>query len=287
MLTVSAIVPTCNRPLLLQRALQSIAAQTSTPFETIVIDDTAPDHWEITRKQLATWGFGHAQVVANSHVKGPSGARNTGAEIAHGELLAFLDDDDEWLPSYLNEMLRRFGRDDLDIVCADLLCRFEDEVDRHGKSAPDRLRPQIFLTRNPGFIGSNIVVRRSLYKDIGGFDESLLTAEDMDFGLRLSVRNDVKYARLPKRLVRFHDHKGPRLCTPAGTAMSAGIRRFYELHSHRMTAARREEFGAHVRRFWGIDEHGNRIDSQRSAYADSLLISVKAWLGQHRHALKK
>jgi glycosyltransferase involved in cell wall biosynthesis len=282
MLSVTAIVPTCERPLLLERALRSIAAQEFAAAEVIVVDDAAGDRDDATRRAVKQSGLGNVRVVANSRGKGASGARNTGAELAAGELLAFLDDDDEWLPSYLSEGLGRFELSDLDIVCADLLCQFEDGVDRPAKTAPNKLLPELFLTRNPGLGGSNVIIRRCLYREIGGFDESLLTSEDMDLGLRLSLRGEVKYERLPKRLVRFHQHKGGKLCTPAGDAMRAGIRRFYELHAHRMTEAQREEFRSNARRFWGIDEHGQILDLPPTAFFESLHPVLKAWLDQQR-----
>ena len=285
MLDVTAVVPTCHRPLLLRRALQSICAQELAPPEIIVIDDAG--HEDGTRRDVQGWGFGQVRVVGNLHAKGVSGARNTGAAVASGELLAFLDDDDEWLPSYLLEAVRRFELGNLDIVCADLLCQFDDGVDRPAKPAPDSLLPALFLTRNPGLGGSNMMIRKSTYIAIGGFDETIAAAEDMDFGLRLSLRGNVRYERLPKRLVRFHQHKGPKLCTPAGDAMSQGIRRFYELHAHRMTEKQREEFRKNVRRFWGIDERGNNLNCTPKAYADSLLPALKAWLHRQRDVVNK
>lgn len=283
MLSVTAIVPTCERPVLLQRAIRSIAEQELAPGEIIVVDDAGQE--DATRAAMERWGFGSARVVANSHVKGVSGARNAGAALASGELLAFLDDDDEWLPSYLSEVRPRFELNGLDIVCTDMLCRFEDGIDRVAKTAPDTLLPDLFLTRNPGLGGSNMIIRRSTYLAIGGFDESIPAAEDMDFGLRSSLRENVKYQRLPKRLVRFHQHNGPRLCTPAGDAMRQGIGRFYELHAHRMTEEQRSEFRTNARRFWGIDEHGNNLNLMPKAYAASLLPTLKAWLDQKRVGL--
>jgi glycosyltransferase involved in cell wall biosynthesis len=287
MLRVTAIVPTCERPLLLERALRSIAAQKLVPAEIIVVDDGGSGHEVVTRDALRRCGFSDVTVVANARGKGASGARNTGAELAAGELLAFLDDDDEWLPFYLSQGLGRFEVNDLDIVCADLLCQFDDGVDRLGKSAPDRLAPEIFLTRNPGLSGSNFIIRRSLYREIKGFDESLPTCEDMDFGIRLSLRGEVRYERLPERLVRRYEHKGPKLTALKSEAMRVGVRRFYEIHAHRMTEAQREQFRSNVRRFWGIDEHGQNLDLPLMSVSDSLLPALKAWLNQQRRGLHK
>jgi glycosyltransferase involved in cell wall biosynthesis len=282
MLSVTAIVPTCERSLLLERALCSIAAQELAPTETIVVDDAGEGHEDVTRQAVERWGLKDVRVVANSRGKGASGARNTGAELAAGELLAFLDDDDEWLPSHLSQGLGRFELKDLDMVCADSLCRFDDGVDRLGKSAPDKLAPEIFLTRNPGLGGSNFIIRRSLYREIKGFDESLPTCEDMDFGIRLSLRGEVRYERLPERLVRNYEHKGPRLTALKGEAMRVGVRRFYELHAQRMTPAQREEFRSVARTWWGIDERGEILELPRGAFYDALLPMLKARLDKQR-----
>jgi glycosyltransferase involved in cell wall biosynthesis len=112
-------------------------------------------------------GLSGARVVANSRPKGARGARNTGAAFATGELLAFLDDDDEWLPSYLAEAFYSIALNDFDMICAGLYCQFDDGVDRPGKTGPDKLLPELFLTRNPGLVGSNFIIRRSLFRLLG------------------------------------------------------------------------------------------------------------------------
>lgn len=260
MLHVTAIVPTYRRPVLLERALRSIAAQKVIPAEVIVVDDAGEGHVNATRQAVENCSLNSVLVVTNAHTKGASGARNTGAVLSTGELLAFLDDDDEWLPCYLSEALASFGLYRLDMVCTDLLYRFDDGSERPGKSAPERLAPELFLTTNPGLIGSNFIIRRSLYRQLGGFDESLRTLEDMDFGFRLSLCSEIRYEPLQRRLVRHYQHSGPRLCTPQAKAMRAGVRQFYNLYAPRMTQMQREAFRASVRRLWGIDERGRILN---------------------------
>jgi glycosyltransferase involved in cell wall biosynthesis len=282
-LRVTAIVPTCERPVLLERALQSIAAQEFAPAEIIVVDDAGGGHEAVTRRAVERSDIGNVHVIANSRAKGVSGARNAGAELGTGELLAFLDDDDEWLPSYLRQAVALFNSADLDVVCTDLLCRFDDGVDRQGKAAPSELRPELFLARNPGLIGSNLVIRRSLYRTMGGFDESLPTYEDMDCGIRLSLAANVRYARLPQRLVRRHEHTGPKLTTVQGEAMRNGIRRFYETHGPRMSETQRQQFRTNVRHYWGIDEQGHILNLSQTARCESLMPMLKTRLDQQRH----
>lgn len=97
---VTAIIPTYHRPVLLERALRSMPRRSSSPPRSSSWTTPA----RATRKSRARrCGLEDVQVVANLRGKGASGARNTGANLATGELLAFLDDDDEWLPAYLSE----------------------------------------------------------------------------------------------------------------------------------------------------------------------------------------
>lgn len=280
MLSVSAIVPTCNRPDLLKRALQSIAAQDRAPFEIIVVDDAGAR--KEMRQLIQRWGFSTVRVSANSRSKGVSGARNTGAEHATGEVLAFLDDDDEWLPAYLSKVIESLGSNNLDVVCCDLLCRFEGGKDRPARSAPSRLLPEAFLTRNPGLLGSNLTLKRSLYQSVNGFDESLPALEDQDLGLRLSLHGKVRYGRLRQQLVRQHHHNGARLTTAGDPTMRAGVRRFYELHSPRMTAQQRTEFRANAGLYFGVDEYGNDCSQDARVRGELLLPTLKTWLEQKR-----
>ena len=256
---LTAIVPTCRRLGLLGRALGSIAAQDVPPDEVLVVNDGPDADACAIRHAVETSGCRQAVVIANSRATGPSGARNAGAALARGEWLAFLDDDDEWLPAYLRTVLERIEAGGVDMLGTDLLYRYDDGSERPGKPACDALLVDAFLTRNPGLIGSNLVIRRSLFADVGGFDESLPCAEDMDFGIRLSLHGSVRYHPLHQRLVRHYQHAGPRLCTPRAATMRIGVRRFYELHARRMTPAQREEFGRNMRRLWGIDEHGQLV----------------------------
>jgi glycosyltransferase involved in cell wall biosynthesis len=256
---VTAIVPTCDRPATLERALRSIAAQVVAPREIIVVNDGAAGDLAAARSAVARSACAPVTLLTNGGAPGPSGARNTGAAHATGAWLAFLDDDDEWLPTYLQEVTRRIQQCTLDVICTDLVYRYDDGSERPGKRACDALTPEQFLTRNPGLIGSNLVIRRRLYAAVGGFDESLRCAEDMDLGIRLSLHGGVRYAAVRAPLVRHHQHGGRRICTPQTEAVRSGIRRFYELHAARMTAEERQEFSGNVRRLWGIDEYGQLI----------------------------
>jgi glycosyltransferase involved in cell wall biosynthesis len=248
-------VPTCRRPALLRRALASIAGQEIIPAEVIVVDDSGTD-LETTHAIAASADLPRVRAVANARTRGASGARNTGAALARLPLLGFLDDDDEWLPRYVAEALACLCRDRLDLVCAGFVNRLADGRERPGKNAPRRMQMEAFLVRNGGLRGSNFVIRRELFAAIGGFDESLPALNDNDLGVRLSLQPGLRYGAVDRPLVRYHVHDGERLSTPGSPARSAGVRRFYELHAARMGASGRRAYRAHVRRLWGVDEHG-------------------------------
>jgi GT2 family glycosyltransferase len=254
--SLCAVVPTCRRPALLRRALASIAGQEIGPAEVIVVDDCGAD-FETTRRIVAAARLPRVRVVMNPRTRGASGARNSGAALARGPLLAFLDDDDEWLPSFLTEALARLSRDRLDLVCTGFVNRRPDGSERPGKRAPERMQTADFLVRNGGLRGSNFLIRRDLFTALGGFDESLPALNDNDLGVRLSLHPGLRYGAVARPLVRYHVHGGARLSTPGSPARSAGVRRFYELHAQRMGESGRRAYRAHVLRTWGVDEHGH------------------------------
>jgi glycosyltransferase involved in cell wall biosynthesis len=102
---VSVIVPTYQRRESVQRAVRSVLAQTFRDFELIVVDDGSRDG---TRASLAALGDSITYIWQEN--RGVSAARNAGLERARGELVAFLDSDDRWLPEHLTVMVALLRR---------------------------------------------------------------------------------------------------------------------------------------------------------------------------------
>lgn len=99
----SVIVPLYNKADYIEKALQSVLAQTYTDFELIVVDDGSTDNsLQVVQsiQQLSTFNF---QLLTETNA-GVSTARNNGAKVAKGDYLAFLDADDWWEPTFLDEM---------------------------------------------------------------------------------------------------------------------------------------------------------------------------------------
>ena len=99
---VSVVIPTLNRPKLLLRAIDSVLRQTHQEIEVIVVVDRPdPDTISAVRSRDDS----RLQLLVNPHPLTAAGARNVGADHATGEWIAFLDDDDEWLPNKLERQI--------------------------------------------------------------------------------------------------------------------------------------------------------------------------------------
>jgi glycosyltransferase involved in cell wall biosynthesis len=104
---VSVVIP-FYRARYLREALQSVQAQTFTDYEIIVVDDGSPDQAEVERCLLD----GGARIrYLRQENQGPAAARNTALRAARGRFVAFLDSDDTWEPTYLQEQVDGLTRD--------------------------------------------------------------------------------------------------------------------------------------------------------------------------------
>ncbi|ASW54895.1 glycosyltransferase family 2 protein [Plantactinospora sp. KBS50] len=203
-LTVSVVVPTRDRPELLDRALRAIAEQDHPGrIEVLVVfDRSEPDHGlERTDPHRAV------RVLRNARTPGLAGARNTGIEAATGDLVAFCDDDDEWLPGKLTAQVAMLEATDAELVCCGIRVRYDDhDVDRTLEA--DRITLDALLRdRLTELHPSTFLIRRSvLLSGIGPVDEEIpgSYAEDYEFLLRAARRRPLANVREPYTLVRWH-----------------------------------------------------------------------------------
>lgn len=115
---VSIIIPLYNKAPYVRRALDSIAVQTFADFEAIVVDDGSTDEGAVT---VADYPDSRFRLITQANA-GPGAARNAGLAQARGELIAFLDADDEWLPNYLQESVSQL--ESLDPKVASVTCGY-------------------------------------------------------------------------------------------------------------------------------------------------------------------
>src|SRR5262245_29885941 len=201
---VSVIVPTYNRAALLPEALDSVYAQEGVgelfDLEVIVVDDASPDATPEVMRQYP--GVKYIRLETNQRV---AGARNAGVRASTGKYIAFLDDDDLWLPHRLKGYVPLLeANPESGLLYGQYIIggEWESTVWPEARQAPsgDVFRP--FLLQN--FVQFNtLLVRREVFQKVGFFDESLLVEADYDMCLRLAFYYPFTFVPGPIAIQRF------------------------------------------------------------------------------------
>ena len=193
---VSIVIPTYNRADFVREAIASVLQQDYPDVDLIVVDDGSRDD-----TAAVVSGFGPAVRYLYQENRGVSAARNRGVASSTGDLIAFLDSDDLWLPSKVSAQVAYFK------AHPDMQACHTDEIwIRRGVRVNERRvhRKQggwQFLASLPRCLisPSAIMMRRTLWDRLGGFDATLPACEDYDLWLRLTAIVPVGF--LPQRLV--------------------------------------------------------------------------------------
>ncbi len=202
--TVSVVIPVYNGAAYVADAIRSALNQTRPPVECLVIDDGSND---ATPEVVSEFGD-HVTYVREER-GGVSAARNRGARLARGALVAFLDHDDWWLPTKLERQLEALN----DPAASLALCAM-DVVDQHGTvRETKRLRARHdLLTGMVMFDGTETVscssaglARRDELLRLGGFDPVLSVSADWDLLFRMLLAGSVAYVDAPLVRYRVHD----------------------------------------------------------------------------------
>jgi glycosyltransferase involved in cell wall biosynthesis len=203
MTTVSAVIPVYNGADYVAEAIESALRQTRPPIECLVIDDGSTD---ATADVVGLFGDRTAYVRQDRH--GVSAARNRGAQLARGELVAFLDHDDVWLPTKLERQVQALERERATLA----LCAAE-VIDQHGAAhGMMRVRARTdLLTGMLMFDGTQTVscgsaglMRRAEFLGVGGFDSALSVSADWDLLFRMLLAGELAY--VDEALVRYRVH---------------------------------------------------------------------------------
>ena len=207
---VSVVIPLYNKAPYVRRALDSVAAQTFTDFEVVVVDDGSTDGGA---DAVRAYEGGRFRLVRQANA-GPGAARNRGVAEAAGETLAFLDADDEWLPEYLARGLRLLDETG---AAAASSCYFEhppgasrapmwrargveEGAHRPGPASRPELVVQLLAYMSP----CSTLARASAVRRWGGFyaADRCLYGEDAFLWLKVLLNEPVAFSLEP--LVRFH-----------------------------------------------------------------------------------
>lgn len=208
---VSVIIATHNRANFVGKAIDSVLKQTAPDIEIIVVDDGSADS---TPRVLAQFG-NHISIIRQPN-QGRSAARNAGVSNASGDIIAFLDSDDIWLPNKLAEQYSVFaGRPEVGLVQT-----LSDVIDENGTRLHEetQLRRKLYrraLKRGYTYEGmseecimflSTVAVRRECWDRVGPMDTNIPAFEDWDWYLRAALETEI--ATIPETLVHFRQHAG-------------------------------------------------------------------------------
>lgn len=183
----STVIPVHNRAALIRTTLESVLAQDLPDQEVIVVDDGSTD---ATLETLAE--FGSRIRVLRQQNSGPAVARNLGIEQAGGEYIAILDSDDLWFPWTLAVYAEAIRANDSPAFVAGAPFVFDDETEIRTITR-DPLRVEVFADYLASgdkwrwFGASSFVVRADAVRDVGGFSDQWINADDADLALRLGV----------------------------------------------------------------------------------------------------
>lgn len=210
---VSVVVTTYNRVGLMPRAIASVLAQTYGNLECIIVDDRSQDG---TLDRLLQLSRTDERIRIISHIENRhlSAARNTGILAAQGDFVAFLDDDDVWLPTKLEKQVGLLAAAPPSVglvYCWLDVCRERELISTRRPTLRGDVFQNVILSQPLGN-GSTLLVRSEVVRHLGLFDENLRRGIDGDFIRRIAEHYEVEV--VPEVLVHyFVDHGGHQRIT--------------------------------------------------------------------------
>ncbi len=200
---VSVIISTYNRAALLPRAVNSVLTQTFQNYEIIIVDDCSPDN---TQDVITAFSDPRIRSVRHETNRRQSAAINTGIANSRGEYIAFLDDDDEWLPAKLEWQVALLDTSPAKVGLVYGWLNFVEDssgriIEGPRKTMNGNIMEELIAFDFPGPT-STLLVRTSIAREVGGFDEYLPIGKDADFICRIAKRCDV--AVYPKVVMKYH-----------------------------------------------------------------------------------
>jgi glycosyltransferase involved in cell wall biosynthesis len=206
---ITVVIPTYNRVEFVQQAIASVIAQTYIHWELIIVDDGSDDG---TAAAINSINDSHIKVLQLKHSGNIAFLRNTGVKAGSGEWLAFLDSDDLWVPKKLEIQLNNligegkwWGYGGFELMNREM----QPIPNKAGIYRPVSgwIAKEVLTTEVSVNIGT-LMLKRSLFEEVGGFDEDaeILYREDYELVIRLSLTEES--LAIPDLLLRVREHEG-------------------------------------------------------------------------------
>mgnify|MGYP001196193873 CR=1 FL=1 len=192
---ISVVIPLYNKEAFIAETLESVLSQTYSNFEVIVVDDGSTD-----RSVAVVRSFSDDRISLFEKTNaGVSVARNYGVDQAKYPWIAFLDADDWWAPTFLEEVVKGFDQFPKELIFATGRSRvFKDQVERYAhEMLPEEGTTskmsyfKVISNHLPLVNSSNVVLRKALFLETGGFRPGMRQHEDHDLWMRICAQNEV------------------------------------------------------------------------------------------------
>jgi len=204
---ISVIVPTFKRPDRLLRALRSVLNQSYPDYEILVVDDDPNENdLAIILDDLKD---DRVKLFKNDRTKGANGARNTGILKSNGDYLAFLDDDDEWLPDYLQSQCSILSStdDSFGLVHADFYVEENNGWEEKHQDFQGAILVELITDQFRIGSGSNIFIKKAAIQTAGLWDEEMKRQQDLEFLVR--ILSNFKACSNPVVGLKIYGHNDP------------------------------------------------------------------------------
>jgi len=205
---ISVIIPTRNRARFLKKAVESVINQSYSNWELILVDDNSDDETGQICERLTSRN-NKVLYIRNSTTMGGAKARNIGIKNAKGKYIAFLDDDDIWMPSKLEKQSDIFIKKNGLAACTCSYIFHKPFSFKKTIVPPEIITNEMLLGRNMAGGSSMILCESSVLKGLGGFDETLPSGQDWDLWIKLSQKGKIFSIKEP--LVIYNNHFGERI----------------------------------------------------------------------------
>lgn len=276
--SVTVVIPAYNAGQTLHRALESVWRQDWPDLEVIVVDDASTDD---TREVVSCHSRPGLRMITLAQNRGECGAMNEGIAAATGELIAFLDADDEWLEGKLARQIPIMARHP-GLVFTSCRCAIisPSGTARHFGAGPERSGTEAwrFLLRRPQIGKPCVVARRSALLRAGGFDKRLKVAGDQDMWIRLSLQGPVVF--LSDILVRVYDTPNSLMARYAEREIEFAmgmVERHIASLGDRLTTAERRRIRAER-----LTQYGRNLYACGRLQEGAKLLLRAIWLGDAR-----
>jgi teichuronic acid biosynthesis glycosyltransferase TuaG len=203
---VSVVIPAFNAVDTILRALRSVAGQTLKPREVIIVDDGSADGTFDAAREFESQMEGISLIVIKQENKGAGAARNRALKESSQPIIAFLDADDEWLPKKLERSLHHMEAGNYTLVGHNgyIVEVGKESIIDGARRYHEGASPYVSLYRKGYLDTCTVVARKDALLAAGGFDESLLNAQDFELWLRVLKDPKIKFSVFDEVLSRYY-----------------------------------------------------------------------------------